>query len=80
MVWKGKSFHSDDAGEETAPPDALAVIAVGALIALLAAYTVCAGYAHDYMIATADQLFAPEPYISTVIDTPGKLSTPTEGY
>jgi multicomponent K+:H+ antiporter subunit D len=31
-----------------------------------------------YMIATSAQLFAPEPYISTVLGTPGKLSGPTD--
>ncbi len=51
-------------------------MAIGSLIGLLALYTIFAGYAHDYMTATSKQLFAPEPYISKVVDTPGKLSKP----
>jgi multicomponent K+:H+ antiporter subunit D len=65
------------ADDELEPPKALAFAATGGLVALLVAHTVFAGYAHDYMIATSQQLFAPEPYISAVLDAPGKLSSST---
>ena len=58
-------------------PAILSYVAVGGLIALLAAHTVFAGQVHGYTSTIAAQLFAPEPYISTVLDTPGKLSEPT---
>jgi multicomponent K+:H+ antiporter subunit D len=78
VFWKSNAIEADDiADDELEAPSALAYLAAGGLVALLAAHTVFAGYAHDYMIATSEQLFAPEPYISTVLDTPGKLSTST---
>lgn len=84
VFWKANSLSEDDEDAmrdpETTPPHPLAFVAVGGLLALLIAHTVFAGYAHDYVIATADQLFAPEPYIAAVLETPGKLSTPSEGY
>ncbi len=55
-------------------PAALSYVAVGGLIALLAAHTVFAGPVHRYTTVMAEQLFAPAPYIATVLDTPGKLS------
>lgn len=56
----------------------MSYVAVGGLIALLAAHTVFAGQVHSYTIKTAKQLFEPAPYISIVVETPGKLSTPKE--
>ena len=73
VFWKAKSVEDTDDDQYDAPQP-LAYVAVGGLLTLLAAHTVFAGYAHDYVIATSEQLFAPEPYISTVVDTPGKLS------
>jgi multicomponent K+:H+ antiporter subunit D len=55
----------------------LSYVAVGGLITLLVAHTIFAGQVHGYTTTMAAQLFAPEPYISTVVDTPGKLSNPT---
>ncbi|MCF2869553.1 monovalent cation/H+ antiporter subunit D [Octadecabacter sp. G9-8] len=81
VFWKANSVTPDDVpDDELEPPSALAYGAAGGLVALLAAHTVFGGYAHDYTLATAAQLFAPEPYISAVVDTPGKLSTPAEDY
>lgn len=80
VFWKANSLSIPEADEPASDAEPLAYVAVGGLIALLVAYTIFGGYAHDYMIATSEQLFSPEPYISTVVDTPGKLSTPSEGY
>jgi len=78
VFWKAQATERPEGEESPAAPSALSFVAVGGLIAMLTAHTVFAGYAHDYTRATAAQLFAPEPYISTVIDTPGKLSKPKE--
>lgn len=76
LFWKAKSLDQT----VTAPPPAtLSYVAVGGLLTLLVAHTVFAGPATAYMNATAAQLFAPDPYISTVMDTPGKLSETKEG-
>ena len=80
VFWKAKSVVLDDDHVDQPAPHALAFVAVGGLIALLVAHTVFGGYAHDYAIAIAQQLFEPEPYISAVVDTPGKLSAPKAGY
>ncbi|MEL6959800.1 MAG: monovalent cation/H+ antiporter subunit D [Pseudomonadota bacterium] len=80
IFWKAQSVEVPD--DET-PPDApptMAVLAVGGLVALIAAYTVFGGVMQNYMIATSQQLFAPEPYITTVVDTPGKLSDGAPAY
>ena len=49
---------------------------MGGLFAMLVAHTVFAGQVHGYTTKMAAQLFAPDAYISTVLDTPGKLSKP----
>lgn len=74
VFWKANSIEDPEDADQFAAPRPLAYAAVGGLIALLAAHTVFAGYAHDYAMATSAQLFAPEPYVSTVVETPGKLS------
>lgn len=71
VFWKAKSVDNTTAAP---PPATLSYIAVGGLLTLLAAHTIFAGPATAYMNATAAQLFAPQPYISAVVDTPGKLS------
>ncbi|MCZ7674765.1 MAG: monovalent cation/H+ antiporter subunit D [Roseovarius sp.] len=53
-------------------PTALPMVAVGALMALLVAVTVFAGPLQRNFAATAAQLFAPAPYISVVLETPGR--------
>jgi len=88
LFWKAQSLAPDpeadipDEGQADPMPTPapLAYIAVGGLIALLAAHTVFAGQVHSYTSSIAAQLAAPEPYIAISLDTPGKLSTPQEGY
>lgn len=80
LFWKAKSVQHPE-GEDIPPaPSALSYVAVGGLLSLLVAHTVFAGPAHDYMRATSEQLFAPEAYISTVMETPGKPRKPKEGH
>ncbi|AXI56049.1 monovalent cation/H+ antiporter subunit D [Sulfitobacter sp. JL08] len=78
VFWKAQSIERPE--DEPLPPSPaiLSYVAVGGLLGLLVAHTVFAGPVQRYMAATSAQLFAPEPYISTVLDTPGKLSTPKE--
>lgn len=80
LFWKARSVEPAQIDTTHDAPAPLAYVAVGGLIALLAAHTVFAGHAHSYTTAIAGQLFAPQPYISTVLDTAGKLSTPKEGH
>ncbi|MCR8827909.1 monovalent cation/H+ antiporter subunit D [Pseudosulfitobacter koreensis] len=80
VFWKATSVAPADDAEAATPPAILSYVAVGGLIAALMAHTVFAGQVHGYTTAVAAQLFAPEPYLSTVLETPGKLSTPKEGY
>ncbi len=78
MFWKAKSVEVATEDEAVPAPAALSYVAVGGLIALLIAHTAFAGPAYRYVEGTAAQLFSPEPYISTVLETPGKLSKPTK--
>ncbi|WP_187428400.1 Na(+)/H(+) antiporter subunit D [Roseobacter fucihabitans] len=81
LFWKAKSVPpGPDTGDRMQRPSILSYCAVGGLLLLLAAHTVFAGPATAYMASISQQLFNPEPYISTVLGTPGKLSTPTEGH
>jgi multicomponent K+:H+ antiporter subunit D len=77
LFWKAHGVLPEDAAAPVSErPAIMSYVAVGGLIALLAAHTVFAGLVHGYTKAMAAQLFAPASYISTVIDTPGKLSKP----
>ncbi len=78
--WKAHSDEIDGESDEFTRPAPLAYVAVGGLFALLIAHTVFAGQMHGYAKLMAADLFAPDEYISTVLDTPGKLSKPTEGH
>lgn len=78
VFWKAKSVEVATEDEAVPAPAALSYVAVGGLIALLIAHTAFAGPAYRYVEGTAAQLFSPEPYISTVLETPGKLSKPTK--
>ena len=78
LFWKAQSVEPGQEDTASAPPATMSYVAVGGLIALLAAHTVFAGQVHRYTTSIAAQLFDPAPYISTVVDTPGKLSTPKE--
>jgi multicomponent K+:H+ antiporter subunit D len=51
------------------------LVAVGMLLALIVSVTVLAGPIQRHLAATTAQLFAPEPYISVVLDTPGRQIT-----
>jgi multicomponent K+:H+ antiporter subunit D len=74
LFWKAQSDAAPvpEMGRPTPPP--LSFVAVGGLLALLAAHTVFAGPMYSYTTATAAQLFAPDAYIATVLETTGKLS------
>ena len=80
VFWKAESIPHPEDAEREARPSTLSYVAVGGLIALLIAHTVFAGPVQAYMNALSAQLFAPDPYISTVLDSPGKLSVPKEDH
>ena len=79
IFWKAKAVDRPEGEVLPEAPAPLSFVAVGGVIALLVLHTVFAGPMHAYMTRTAQQLFAPEPYIATVLETPGKLSKPKEG-
>lgn len=78
LFWKAKAVAPEEDGEQGEEPNIMAYLAVGGVITMLVAHTVLAGPMHRYMTSTAAQLYAPEPYISTVLGTPGKLSKTDE--
>jgi multicomponent K+:H+ antiporter subunit D len=79
LFWKAQSDGAPVPEADRAMPSALSFVAVGGLLALLAAHTVFAGPMYNYTTATAAQLFSPDDYISTVMETPGKLSDAKAG-
>ncbi|MEL6641665.1 MAG: monovalent cation/H+ antiporter subunit D [Pseudomonadota bacterium] len=86
VYWKAKSLAPDpdeepdpDAAPPAPPPNPLAYVAVGGLIALIAAHTAFAGQVHQYTTITAAQLFAPDTYKAVVLETPGKLTRDKTG-
>lgn len=80
VFWKAKGIDTTQDDAPQPAPARLSYVAVGGLLALLIAHTVFAGPINRYMMATSAQLFTPEPYINTVLSTPGKLSTPKEAH
>ncbi|MCX7558754.1 monovalent cation/H+ antiporter subunit D [Sulfitobacter sp. F26204] len=78
LFWKARTINAEENEEPAPAPNALSYAAVSGLLVLLVAHTVFAGPAYSYVEHTASQLFAPQPYVSTVLDTPGKLSTPAK--
>ena len=78
LFWKAHSVTPSGDALFMPRPAALSYVAVGGLMTLLAANTVFAGQVHGYTSRIAAQLFAPEPYIAAVLETPGKLGTPKE--
>ena len=78
VFWKAHGTDAPKKPAKTQRPAGLAYVAVGGLLAALIAHTVFAGQVHSYTSKMAAQLFAPEPYISKVLETPGKLSKPTK--
>lgn len=81
VFWKAHNVApTDDGTPALMPPTTLSYVAVGGLVSLLVAHTAFAGQVHNYTTTIAAQLFAPQPYIDTVVGTPGKLSTPKEDH
>lgn len=80
VFWKAQSVPYPEDADIPAHPAVLCYVSVGGLLALLVAHTVFAGPVQGYIAATSEQLFAPTTYIQTVLETPGKLSTPQEPY
>jgi multicomponent K+:H+ antiporter subunit D len=81
VFWKAHGLDpAEEPAADTSRPGALAYASIGGLFALLIAHTVFAGQVHGYTTVMAAELFAPDAYISTVLETPGKLSKPTEGH
>jgi multicomponent K+:H+ antiporter subunit D len=78
VFWKAKSVEPPEGWTPGDMPATMSYTAVGGLIALLVAHTVFAGATYGYAERTAAQLFEPTPYISTVLETPGKLSDATK--
>ncbi|MEM5475646.1 monovalent cation/H+ antiporter subunit D [Pacificibacter sp. AS14] len=76
VFWKAQGEAQTGAPSEFERPAALSYIAVGGLLSLLIALSVFAGQVHGYTTTMAAQLFAPQPYMSKVLDTEGKLSKP----
>lgn len=80
LFWKAKSAQAPEGDLIGATPSVLSYAAVGGLITLLVAHTVFAGQVHAYTTTMAKQLFAPDAYISKVIETPGKLDQSEGGH
>lgn len=74
VFWKAQSVTPEADVQGAQPPAPLAYIAVGGLLSLLVAHTIFAGPMTAYTTQIAQSLFAPDAYVSTVLDTPGKLS------
>ncbi len=78
LFWKAHSIEPPEDADAMMRPSPLSYVAVGGLVSLLVAHTVFAGQVHAYTTTMAGQLFAPQPYLSTVVGTPGKMSKPTK--
>ncbi|MEM9263204.1 MAG: monovalent cation/H+ antiporter subunit D, partial [Pseudomonadota bacterium] len=78
VFWKAHAVEPDEDAEPPTHPTSLSYAAVGGLIALLTAHTVFAGQVHGYTTQMAAELFQPDTYKTTVLETPGKLSKPKE--
>ena len=74
LFWKARAVPVDEDATPTAAPGVLCYVGVGGLLALLVAHTLLAGPATAYATAISKQLFGPERYLTTVLETPGKLS------
>jgi len=82
LFWKARAMPAEPDAPATTEPATMSYVAVGTLILLLGLHTVFAGQVHGYTTKVAAQLFAPAPYIATVLETPGRLSenSSAEGY
>lgn len=76
LFWKAHETGPEPEAGFVPRPTGMAYGAVGGLVVALVAHTVFAGQMHAYTTKIAAGLFAPAPYIDTVIETPGKLSKP----
>lgn len=74
VFWKARSVEMPEDAKVLPAPAPLAFAAIGGLIGLVILLTVFAGQVTGYTAKIAEQLFAPTPYIETVLETPGKLS------
>ena len=74
LFWKARAVEPAEGHVTQAPPAPLSYVAAGGLLTLLVAHTVFGGQVHAYTTTIAGQLFAPDAYIATVLETPGKLS------
>jgi|GEM_PF-5584219 len=79
IFWKAHQERGPNTEQETdeeAPTPTsptLPLASIGALLVLLIVMTAASGPVMRELEATADQLFAPEPYIETVLTTKGKV-------
>ena len=80
VFWKSQSVAPPQDAPVMTAPSTMSYVAVGGLISLLAVHTIFAGQVHGYTTAIAAQLFEPDPYITTVLETQGKLSKPAEDH
>ncbi|MGR3515137.1 MAG: monovalent cation/H+ antiporter subunit D [Paracoccaceae bacterium] len=78
LFWKAHATKAVPEEDSLPRPTALSYAAVGGLFALLVAHTIFAGQVHGYTTWMAAELFQPDAYKTTVLETPGKLSKPTE--
>lgn len=78
VFWKAHAVELEEGAELPMRPTPLSYAAVGGLFALLVAHTVFAGQVHGYTTKMAAELFQPDTYKTTVLETPGKLSKPKE--
>jgi len=74
LFWKAQADVAPVAEPGRPAPSPLSYVAVGGLLVMLIAHTAFAGRMYDYTTVTAAQLFDPQEYITTVLETPGKLS------
>ena len=79
VFWKAQSIEPAEDHVAVPQPSPLSYAAVGGLVALLVLHTVFAGPTTRYTTAIAEQLFAPDSYVSTVLETPGKMSEADHG-
>lgn len=81
LFWKAHGIDPAETPTELRiRPAPLSYVATGGLLALLIAHTIFAGQVHHNTTMIARDLFAPGSYVSIVLETPGKLSKPTEDH
>ena len=82
IFWKART-HEAALGARQLPDSGpaapvLPMVAIGGCLTGLVALTILAGPVQRYTTATAAQLFAPDAYIATVLETPGRATTGAE--